>query len=89
MVCFFFWRLKQDSILGAPRASVIRGSDSPPDCHSLPLLSLALRAHPCDTGLPAATRLPKHGFTASNLVKGKRKEHTDWCVLFFCVYRPN
>ena len=34
---FSFWRLKQDSTLGL-RASVIRGSEAPPEFHSLPLL---------------------------------------------------
>ena len=30
----------------AVAASVIRGSDSPPDCHSLPLLLFGLRPNP-------------------------------------------
>ena len=41
MGSFFIWRLKQDSTLGL-RASVIRGSEAPPELHSLPLLLLVL-----------------------------------------------
>ena len=44
MMSFSFWRLKQDSTLGL-RASVIRGSEAPPELHSLPLLLLVLFFH--------------------------------------------
>ena len=35
--CVFCWQGQKDSILARPTRSVFRGSDSPPDCHSLPL----------------------------------------------------
>ncbi len=34
---FFFWCTSRDSILARTARSVFRGSDSPPDCHSVPL----------------------------------------------------
>ena len=35
--CRIFWQGRKDSILARTARSVFRGSDSPPDCHSLPL----------------------------------------------------